>query len=232
MGTLLLFSADVAGTDVGTVAHHAFVVETGAEGEAPHVHLHAVPVGRHIGTDATLAALDGGRQHAALGIGTVDEEKHLVVEARLGALLVRGEGDIDLLGSVELRGAEAHTRQGTVGDDEVGIVDSHRVDGVGVYRLPVLLHEDVALRGAALGGVVAKADVGGRHEGRRQVGEGGETSTDEHLGSVLAVTDAADVSTHHGDALPERTNDGAHLAKETIQNSTIDCCHNFKCFKG
>ena len=162
------------GVDVGGF------VDSG-EGEAPDVDLHAVPVGGDVAGDGMVGTLGhactgDGREDAGLGIGAVDEEADRVV---VGGAADEGgvEGDIDLLGGVELRGAEAGAMEVAAGDDEVGIVDGDGVDGVGVDEVLVVAQEEAAGGGVLVVGFLPVAEVGGRRETVGELGEGLEDGT-------------------------------------------------------
>lgn len=229
----LLASADVAATDVAALAGlEGTLVDLGAHGEAPHVDLHAVPVGGHLDRRRLLAAFHRLRQHAALGVGTVDEDVDLVVGMRAHALGVGAEVHLHLLRGVELGDVEVHSRQAPQGDLETRVVDVEGAGAGGRHLVEVDLHEDVALRQAALHGDLVHAHQGGLVESGRELRQGREAFAQHQLALGTCVVTVAGVGSHHRDAFPERSDHGADLAHETIENTTINSCHNFNVFKG
>ena len=166
------------GVDVGGF------VDSG-EGEAPDVDFHAVPVGRDVEGDGAVGTLGdtlagGGGHHATFGIGAVGEEDDDVVVGGV-AEHVAVEADINLLRGVELGSAEADGGEVAFGADEVGIVDSDGVGGVGVDGGPVVAVEEAAGGGVEVVGETLVAEVGGLCEGAGKVGHGFEACADEEL---------------------------------------------------
>ena len=224
------FLADVAGADVDAVGDAAGVllVAVGTHGEAVDVDFHAVPVGGDIGADAVLVALDGFAQDAALGVGAVGEEVDEVVEGGVDARAhVVGEGDVDLLGGVELGSAEADVGEAAVGDDEVGVVDGDAVDGVGMDGLLVATDELTDGGGGLRTQKRTETSLTSHLEFSGEGAEGFETSAPELLFGGVGVAHVFDVSASGVLAgTPTLANHGSDFVAEIAEDSHFHFTHN------
>lgn len=227
-------SADGATAEVAAVADDSSVVIAAADREAVQVDAVAVPVVGDAELDGTVTTGDSLGENTSGSIGAVHVQVGEVVAVGTDRDITTGDGDVDGERIVEARRAKLHLGEVTLGEGELGEVDGGGTRGVGMDEAPVFDDEDVALGHLFALGHLLEANRDGIAESTSQRGDGSEASLHKQLslGEVVRASALfARHRTHDGFALPERANDGADFAGETVKDAFLNFTHSCKSFE-
>lgn len=219
--------ADSAATKITAVGDDAFVVNTVANGESPHVDAVTDPRGGYVASDGLVSALFHFAKFTCFCLGRVDKQVHFV--AGVGTILSRivGQRNFDTERFSKRGSTESCFGERTSSTHDFSVVKRCSARFGGIDTPPILSDEHGAFGNGIACTDAAETDFHGRIKRHRKVRDGTKAGAIELLFLGAGIAGTAVVDGEHVEGTPLATNgvtefvaDGAKIASEIN-------CHNF-----